>query len=335
MKAKRNDRNSKELIELVLTLLAVIAGSVAAIGGFLSASYEKQRVDLERKPAIFLSCEPEFRILDLAEGTKPATNAALLTRGGARWIHLVSDRHENTPQPFAGCTLTNYGQLPVFNIRMRIALQRNSGYDAAQITRTSLDIPGVSPAASYSFALINGTSERIMFAFEPALTLMRADTGVQSAVPLFLSAELVELERRAQDPELQKSAAAPRREVDDAEIVRIKDFRFGPQVLHARTNEAVTFENEDPEPHTVTATGNTFDSRSIDFGAAWTHRFTRPGTYWYICSFHPYMRGRIVVSAAAAKRPRTTARTYGAIPRLDGSFARRRLGPGSQFKSTD
>lgn len=301
MKAKLNDWNDKELIELVLTLLAVIAGSIAATGAFLGASYEKQRVDLERKPAIFLSCEPEFRVLDLAQGTKPAANTALLTDDGARWIHLVSNDHEDTPQPFASCTLTNYGQLPVFNIRMRMALQANSDHGDAQTSSTSLDIPGLSPTASYSFAMINGTGKRLLFAFEPALTLMRVDTGAQTAVPLFLSAELVALEHRVQEPQLQKSAATARVQSNDDPTVRIKDFRYGPKVLHVRTNEAITFQNDDPEPHTVTAIGNAFDSGSIDSGAAWTHRFTHPGTYWYVCTFHPYMRGKIVVSGAPTK----------------------------------
>lgn len=295
MSTKFNGWNDKELVELVLTLCAVITGSIAAIGAFVGASYEKQRVDLERKPAVFLSCNAEFRELDLAEGAKPATTTALLTDDGARWIHLISDGHQDTPQPFASCTLTNYGQLPVFNIRMRIALQTSSDHDGMHVARTFLDIPGLSPAASYAFALINSTNKRMMFAFEPALTLMRVDTGAQTTVPLFLSAELVSLEHRVQEPELRGSAIARDEPFDDP-TVRIEDFRYGPSVLHVRTNEAITFMNRDPEPHTVTAIGNAFDSGAIDSGAAWTHRFTHAGTYWYTCSYHPRMRGRIVVS---------------------------------------
>lgn len=296
MRAKLSDWNDKDVIELVLTLLAVITGSIAAIGAFLGASYEKQRVDLERKPAIFLSCEPEFRELDLAEGMKPATNTALLTDDGARWIHLLSDGQEDTPQPFASCTLTNYGQLPVFNIRMRIALHANSDRDDLPITRASLDIPGLSAAGSFPFALINGTNKKVQFAFEPALTLMRVDTGAQTAVPLFLSAELVALEHRVQEPELRMPTATVRSKSYDTQTIRIKDFRFGPKVLRVHVNEVITFKNEDPEPHTVTATDDVFDSGAIDSGAVWTHRFTRPGTYSYVCSFHPHMRGRIIVN---------------------------------------
>src|SRR5271155_3931289 len=120
---KRERRSSGEFLELVLTLLAVIAGSVAATGSFLGASYERDRVELERRPAVLLACEPEFHALDVAEGTRPPTNTILLTARGARWIHIVSDGRGDVPQPFARCALTSYGVLPVFNLRITLKLQ--------------------------------------------------------------------------------------------------------------------------------------------------------------------------------------------------------------------
>ena len=291
--------NNKDLIELALTLLAVIAGSLAAIGAFLGASYDKERVEIVRKPALFLSCEPEFRLLDIAQGTKPAAHAALLTGDGARWIHLTSDDHGDTPQPFASCSLTNYGQLPLFNMRMRLTLQSIDHRGATTTARTFLDVPGLSSSATYSFALINGTSGTMAFAFEPTLTVMRVDTGMQGPAPLFLSSELIDLEHRIAKQDLQSTLHAKRGESTDAPIVHIKDFLYGPKVLRARTNEAITVVNDDAEPHTVTGIKSAFDSGPIDSGATWIHRFTRPGTYLYFCSFHPYMRGRILVSSAA------------------------------------
>jgi plastocyanin len=295
----RKSWNDKELIELALTLLAVIAGSLAAIGAFVGASYDKERVELVRKPALFLSCEPEFRLLDIAEGIKPAPRAALLTGRGARWIHLGSDGHGDTPEPFASCALTNYGQLPLFNMRMRLTLQNTGRRGASKSAGAFLDVPGLSPSATYSFALINGTSGTVAFAFEPALTVTRVDTGTQGAVPLFLSQELIDLEHRSAEPDPRRNTSAKRADSRETPTVHINDFLYGPKLLRARTNEAITFVNDDAEPHTVTGTKSAFDSGPIDSGATWVHRFTRPGTYSYICSFHPYMRGRIVVSSAA------------------------------------
>ena len=123
MSEKRETRSAAENVELVLTLLAVIAGSVAATGAFLGASYERDRVELERRPAVLLSCQPEIRALDTAEGTRPPTNTVLLTAKGARWIHIVSDGRGEVPQPFARCALTSYGQLPVFNLRVALKFE--------------------------------------------------------------------------------------------------------------------------------------------------------------------------------------------------------------------
>jgi len=151
MSDRRDRRNKGDVIELVLTLLAVIAGSVAATGAFLGASYERDRVELERRPAVLLACQPEFHALDVAEGTRPPTNTILLTARGARWIHIVSDGRSDTPQPFARCTLTSYGQLPVFNLRVNLQVQllgRRSRYarDGRLVVRRSraLAVPALS-----------------------------------------------------------------------------------------------------------------------------------------------------------------------------------------------
>jgi len=56
----------------------------------------------------------------------------------------------------------------------------------------------------------------------------------------------------------------------------------------------VTWENRDPFPHTVTSAGH-FDSGSIAAGAHWRYVATKPGTFEYICTFHPNMKGRLVV----------------------------------------
>ena len=185
-----NDKQ-KTFIELMLTLLAVIAGSIAASGAFVSASYERQRVALEQKPTIFLACEPEFRALDTAERIKPETNAAFLTNRGARWIHIADFELDQTPAPFARCTLSNYGRLPVLNLRLGLSVRGS---------KTSLDVPGLASSDRYSFSLINGTSAYVRFSFEPIVTLTRVDTGSQDSVPLYLSQALVRMQERPVEP---------------------------------------------------------------------------------------------------------------------------------------
>ena len=60
-------------------------------------------------------------------------------------------------------------------------------------------------------------------------------------------------------------------------------------------NNTVIWTNNDNEPHTVTATDGSFDSGNMNPGATFTHTFTTPGTYAYICTYHPWMRGYVTV----------------------------------------
>jgi plastocyanin len=80
--------------------------------------------------------------------------------------------------------------------------------------------------------------------------------------------------------------------------VIIKDYAFSPQPLTISVGETVTFVNKDSDAHTVTSTDGLFDSKGLDTGDVWVHKFTKPGTYKYFCSLHPWMKGTIIVKAA-------------------------------------
>ena len=55
----------------------------------------------------------------------------------------------------------------------------------------------------------------------------------------------------------------------------------------------VTFSNDDTAAHTATA--ETFDTDSIPKGTKKTVTLNEPGKIAYICAFHPYMKGTVVV----------------------------------------
>ena len=48
--------------------------------------------------------------------------------------------------------------------------------------------------------------------------------------------------------------------------------------------------------HTVTFSGGTIDSGAMAQGSLFSHTFTTPGTYPYICTIHPFMHGTVVVN---------------------------------------
>jgi plastocyanin len=62
-------------------------------------------------------------------------------------------------------------------------------------------------------------------------------------------------------------------------------------------NSTVTWVNRDSAPHTVTATDGSFNSHNLDPGQSYTYTFTRPGTFSYYCSYHNWMKGKVIVVA--------------------------------------
>jgi plastocyanin len=51
----------------------------------------------------------------------------------------------------------------------------------------------------------------------------------------------------------------------------------------------------DDEPHTVTSLDGLFRSGALDQDESFSFKFTKPGTYRYVCTIHPRMTGEVVV----------------------------------------
>ena len=62
-------------------------------------------------------------------------------------------------------------------------------------------------------------------------------------------------------------------------------------------NNTVTWVNDDNAAHTVTATDGSFNSGNMNPGQSWTYTFTAAGTYEYYCSYHPWMKGTVIVKS--------------------------------------
>ena len=63
-------------------------------------------------------------------------------------------------------------------------------------------------------------------------------------------------------------------------------------------NNTVVWVNNDDMPHTVTSTNKLFDSGNLNPGDTFSYTFTSPGTYTYGCSYHPWMKGTVVVKGS-------------------------------------
>lgn len=83
--------------------------------------------------------------------------------------------------------------------------------------------------------------------------------------------------------------------------VTMKDISFKPGAVTVKKGQTVTWTNEDSVGHDVTeesGPGPKFKSGGpggIAKGATFSHKFTQPGTYRYVCTVHGGMKGSIKV----------------------------------------
>ncbi|UGT53557.1 cupredoxin domain-containing protein [Nocardia asteroides] len=79
--------------------------------------------------------------------------------------------------------------------------------------------------------------------------------------------------------------------------VEVSDMKYSPADATIKVGQTVTWKFSDKAPHNVQGIGDKamgINSPIIDKGE-WSYTFTQPGTYRYLCSLHPDMRGTITV----------------------------------------
>ncbi|WP_405883542.1 cupredoxin domain-containing protein [Streptomyces sp. NBC_01136] len=93
------------------------------------------------------------------------------------------------------------------------------------------------------------------------------------------------------------STGAPAAPVS-ADAVAIKNFAFSPATLKVKVGTTVTWTNQDTDAHTVTsaALGGPLHSAPLGTHATYSHTFTKPGTYPYVCTIHPFMTATVEVT---------------------------------------
>lgn len=81
-----------------------------------------------------------------------------------------------------------------------------------------------------------------------------------------------------------------------ASAIEIKDFAFNSATIEVPVGTTVTWTNQDSAPHTATADDGSFDTGRLEQGQSGSVTFDQPGTYTYTCTFHPNMKGTVVVT---------------------------------------
>lgn len=76
--------------------------------------------------------------------------------------------------------------------------------------------------------------------------------------------------------------------------VVMRQMQFSPATVEIKKGAVVEWKNEDFITHT--ATSRAFgDSGPLTNGKSWRHTFTETGRFAYICTFHPEMKGVVIV----------------------------------------
>jgi plastocyanin len=87
---------------------------------------------------------------------------------------------------------------------------------------------------------------------------------------------------------------------DGVDTVKIGDnnveYSYGPARTRVKAGTTVTFTNVGDVAHSATAfeKGN-WDTGALEKGQSKPITFSEPGTYYYICTPHPWMYGQVIV----------------------------------------
>jgi plastocyanin len=76
--------------------------------------------------------------------------------------------------------------------------------------------------------------------------------------------------------------------------IDISDFTYRPETVTVRAGSRVRWVNDDTAPHTATAAG-AFDTGALRKGDSKVLTLDKAGSYSYVCEFHPFMKGTVVV----------------------------------------
>lgn len=102
----------------------------------------------------------------------------------------------------------------------------------------------------------------------------------------------------AEAPAPNGAPAPPAAGVDKTVTVNMKNIQYVPSEVRVKAGGTVKWTNGDSPPHTVTkrdGPGEDFDSGTLQPGATFEHKFTKPGRVNYSCEIHPNQVGVVIV----------------------------------------
>lgn len=136
----------------------------------------------------------------------------------------------------------------------------------------------------------NLTSAELTPAVNNSAPTTMSDTPSPVASQTMLSAS--ESPSVSPDPESTPSVESISGEAE----VDLEDFAFSPATLTIKVGTTVKWSNKDTASHDVVSDSGLWSSPTLSKGEDFFFTFTQTGTFTYHCSFHPSMKGTIVVT---------------------------------------
>jgi plastocyanin len=96
------------------------------------------------------------------------------------------------------------------------------------------------------------------------------------------------------------SDAQPKAHKSASASVTMGDLFFSPSSVTIAVGDTVTWRNTGQAPHNATADDGSFHTPTLNNGQSASHTFTQAGTFSYICTIHPQMKGTIRVLASSS-----------------------------------
>jgi plastocyanin len=100
-------------------------------------------------------------------------------------------------------------------------------------------------------------------------------------------------------PAVTAPSASGRAHASASASVTIGDFFFSPASVTVAVGDTVTWRNTGQAPHNATADDGSFKTPDLNQGESASHRFTTTGTFSYICTIHPNMKGTVRVLSSS------------------------------------
>jgi plastocyanin len=161
--------------------------------------------------------------------------------------------------------------------------------DQGQSSDASLPLTVTAPPSDNAPAAGGATAQGPGLAVTPTATPARVATTTTLVPPRRL---------RHQTPARAHKAATVTAAASTG--VTIKNFAFSPGASSVHVGDTITWTNRDIAPHTATAKDGSFDTGTINKNKSGSHTFTKAGSFPYICSIHPSMKGTVTVVASSS-----------------------------------